>query len=373
MLSRRISEVVMAGLIALAGAAEAWADKTSFGTTADGVAVESYTLKNAHGIVARLMTRGATLIELQAPDKDGKPANIVLGFDDLAGYESDRNQFFGCTVGRVANRIAKASFTLDGKTYTLAKNNGPNSLHGGSKRTLDKVVWKAEPFQKESERGVRFYYTSPDGEEGYPGNLDVIVVYTLSDKNELRIDYTATTDKATPVNLSNHTYFNLAGAGADTMYDHEMRIDADHYTPVDETLIPTGVIAPVKGTPLDFMKSTAIGARIDQLISTSTKGYDHNYVLRNKKGALAVAARVRHPGSGRVLTVSTTEPGVQFYTGNFLFGQKGKDGKTYKQRSAFCLETQHFPDSVHQPAFPSIILRPGETYRHTSVFALSTE
>jgi aldose 1-epimerase len=348
-------------------------EKTKFGITADGVAVDAYTLKSAGGVTARLITRGATLVELLVRDKDGKLANVVLGFDDVAGYESKRNQYFGCIVGRVANRIAKGKFNLGGKTYALTLNDGPNHLHGGGKRSLEKVVWKAEPFEKAAERGVRFSYTSPDGEEGYPGTLKIVVVYTLSDKNQLRIDYEARTDQATPVNLSHHSYFNLAGAGAKTVHDHELQIHADSYTPVDDTLIPTGKIAPVKDTPLDFTKPRLIGDRIAQLAKTPTKGYDHNYVLRNRNGTLAEAARVRHPATGRVLTVSTTEPGVQLYTGNFLFGQKGKDGKVYKFQSAFCLETQHFPDSVNQPAFPSIILRPDDTYRHTCVYAFSTK
>jgi aldose 1-epimerase len=332
-----------------------------------------YTLTNANGLTFKLITRGATVVEMNVPDKNGKLANVTLGFDDVAGYESDRNQYFGTVVGRVANRIAKGEFTLEGKKYRVAVNNGPNALHGGTKRSLDKVVWKAEPIKVDHGQAVRFTYTSPDGEEGYPGNLKIAVVYTLNDKNELRIDYSATTDQETPVNLSNHSYFNLAGAGAPTVLDHEVQINADKYTPVDDTLIPTGKIEPVQGTPLDFTKMTRIGARIDKLIDTPTKGYDHNYVLRNQEGKLAVAAKLRDPASGRVLTVSTTEPGVQFYTGNFLSGQKGKDGKTYNQRSACCLETQHYPDSVNHPNFPSMILRPGQTYRHTCVFAFSTE
>jgi aldose 1-epimerase len=354
---------------AFALTASAAGEKSDFGKTAGGVAVESYALKNDNGVVVKLITRGASITELLAPDKNGKPANIVLGFDDVAGYESDRNQYFGCIVGRVANRIAGASFTLDGNTYTLAKNNGPNSLHGGGKRSLDKVIWKAEP----TPHGVRFTYTSPDGEEGYPGTLDLSVTYTLTGKNELHMDCQAKTDKATPVNLSNHSYFNLAGAGADTIYDHELQLDADQYIPVDDTLIPTGKIEPVKGTPLDFTSPMSIGARIDKLIDTSTKGYDHCFVLRGNKGKLARAARLRHPESGRVLTVHTTAPGVQLYTGNFLFGQKGKDGKTYKLRSAVCLETGHFPDAIHHRNFPTPVLRPGDVYRHTCVYAVSTE
>jgi len=358
----------MAAALAFTGSAAEAGEKAEFGKTADGAVVERYTLKNANGMIVKLITRGAAISELHVPDKNGKPANVVFGFDDVAGYESDRNQYFGCVVGRVANRIAGASFTLEGKTYTLAKNNGPNALHGGGKRSLDKVIWKAEPI----DHGIRFSYTSPDGEEGYPGTLDISVTYTLTDKNQLKMDCRAGTDKATPVNLSNHSYFNLAGAGADTIYDHELQLYADKYIPVDETLIPTGKIEPVRGTPLDFTSPMSIGARIDKLIGTPTKGYDHCFVLQGG-GKLTEAARVRHPGSGRVMTVHTTAPGVQFYTGNFLSGQKGKDGKTYKLRSGLCLETGHFPDSIHHANFPTTVIQPGETYRHTCVYAFSVE
>ena len=342
-----------------------------FGTTADGQPVKIFTLTNRDGVVARLMSRGATLVSLEVPDRDGKKADVVLGFDDLAGYESNRNQHFGCVAGRFANRIAKGRFTLDGHEYQLALNDGPNHLHGGVKRNLDKVVWQAEELTTDAGPAVRFRYTSPDGEEGYPGNLTVTVTYTLTDANELRIDYEATTDKATPVNLTNHSYFNLAGAGAKTALDHELMVNADRYTPVDETLIPTGEIAPVAGTPLDFRQPRKIGERIEQLAGTSTKGYDHNYVLNKQEGELSLAARLRDPASGRTLTVSTTEPAVQVYSGNFLHDQAGRGGLAYPQRSGVCLETQHYPDSVNQPSFPNVILRPGETYRQTTVFALT--
>jgi len=346
-------------------------NSAKFGATSEGIAVQAFTLKNSNGMVAKLITRGAALTELLVPDKRGKLANVVLGFDDVAGYESERNQFFGCTTGRVANRIAKGKFTLDGKSYSLVINNAPNHLHGGNKRGLDKVIWQAEELPKEN--AVRFTYASPDGEEGYPGNLKLAVTYTLQQDNALRIDYEATCDRATPVNLTNHTYFNLAGAGADTVLDHMLMVNADKYTPVDATLIPTGEIAPVAGTPLDFSQPTRIGERIDKLIDTPTKGYDHNFVLRRKDNGLSLAAQLSESTSGRVLSVYTTQPGVQVYTGNFLFGQKGKDGHVYKQRSAVCLETQHFPDSVNHPDFPSIILRPEQTYRQSAVFAFSTE
>jgi aldose 1-epimerase len=359
----------MAAAFAFSASTISASEKSEFGKTADGVSVDSYTLKNANGVVVKLITRGAAISELHVPDKNGKLANVVFGFDDVAGYESKANQYFGCTVGRVANRIAGASFTLDGKTYSLTKNDGSNTLHGGGKRSLDKVIWKAEPFA----HGIRFSYTSPDGEEGYPGTLAVTVSYTLTDKNEIKIDFEATTDKTTPVNLSNHSYFNLAGAGAETVHDHELQIHADKYIPVDDTLIPTGKIEPVKGTPLDFTRPMLVGARIEKLLGTSTKGYDHCFVLRGMEGKLTEAARVHHPATGRVLTVSTTAPGVQFYSGNFLFGQKGKDGKTYERQGGLCLETGHFPDSIHHANFPNAVLRPGATYRHTCVYAFSTD
>jgi aldose 1-epimerase len=348
-----------------------------FGKTADGTAVDVWTLKTKSGVVAKIMTRGATLIELQALDVKGNLANVVLGFDDVAGYESDANQYFGCTVGRVCNRIAKGMFKLDGKEYKLAVNNEPNHLHGGVKRSLDKVVWKSAEIKTSNGAAVGFEYVSADGEEGYPGKLTVNVTYTLLEGGWLKIDFAATTDKATPVNLTNHSYFNLAGAGTDSVLDHELTVAADQYTPVDDTLIPTGKIVAVAGTALDFTKPMKIGARIDGLLKTPTMGYDHNFVL--SKGAKnpyvpgTRAAKLKDPTSGRTLTVWTTQPGIQVYTGNFLKGQKGKDGKTYKQRSAVCLETQHFPDSVNQPAFPSIILQPGKGYSHSVTYALSAE
>jgi aldose 1-epimerase len=343
-----------------------------FGKTADGTPVEVYTLKNKNGMIAKVMTLGATLTELHVPDKAGKTADVVFGFDNVAGYESGDNQHFGCTTGRVCNRIAKARFTLDGKEYQLAANNGPNHLHGGTKRNLGKVVWKAEKV-KGSVPAVRFTYTSPDGEEGYPGKLDVSVTYTLTDQNELRIDYTATTDKATPVNLTNHSYLNLSGHGADTVLDHELMVAADSYTPTDDTLIPTGKIAPVAGTPLDFTKAKRVGDGVEALLKTPAMGVDHNFVLRKREEQPTLAAKLRDPKSGRTMTVLTTQPGVQVYSGNFLKGQKGKGGAVYKQRSGICLETQHFPDSVNQPAFPSIILKPGQTYKQTCIYAFAAE
>jgi aldose 1-epimerase len=344
-----------------------------FGKTAEGQEVRAFTITNAKGTKVKLLTRGATLAEWHVPDKNGKMDDVVFGFDDVAGYESKGNGYFGATVGRVANRIAGGKFTLDGKQYKLAKNDGPNTLHGGVKRSLDKVIWDGQPFEKGQGQGVVFKYISPDGEEGFPGQLTIRVTYTLTDKNEIRIDYEAGTTKATPVNLTNHAYFNLSGAGSPTILDHELMLAADRFAPVDETLIPTGEIAPVAGTPLDFREFHKIGERVDQLDDKPGKGYDHNFVLNNQDGDLALAARVRDPKSGRILSVFTTEPGIQFYGGNFLDGVKGKAGKAYPYRSGLCLETQHFPNSVNTPKFPSTILQPGEAYKHTCVYQITTE
>lgn len=346
---------------------------SDFGKTADGTSVEEFTLSNATGATVKLISRGATLKEWNVPDKDGESADVVFGFDDIAGYESPANGYFGCTAGRVANRIAGGKFSVDGKQYTVAANDGPNALHGGLKRSLDKVVWKGTPFKSGAGEGVVFTYTSPDGEEGYPGALATKVTYTLTDKNELRIDYEATTDQPTPVNLTNHAYFNLSGAGSSTINDHEIMIAADNYTPVDSTLIPTGEIAPVAGTPFDFRESHKIGERVDELGTGKGAGYDHNFVLNNQDGDLALAAKVRDPNSGRVLSVYTREPGIQFYGGNFLEGAVGKGGKKYDYRSGFCLETQHYPDSINQKSFPSVVLRPGETYKHTCIYQITVE
>ena len=345
-------------------------EKTNFGTTAAGEPVELYTLTNRNGLKAKVTTYGAILTELHVPDRLGALGDVVLGFDTLAGYLKG-HPYFGATTGRYANRIAKAQFTLHGKTYRLAVNNGPNHLHGGIKG-LDKRVWKAEPLRGSHGAAVQFTYLSPDGEEGYPGNLNIAVTYTLTDENELRLDYEATTDQDTPVNLTNHSYYNLAGAGRGTILNHELQINADRYTPVDDTSIPLGELRAVRGTVMDFNKATAVGTRIDQVGGTPG-GYDHNYVLNKPKaGALTLAATVYEPGSGRVMKVSTTEPGVQLYTGNFLDGTvTGKGTLGYPQHSGLCLECQHFPDSVHQPSFPTVILRPGQTYRQTTVHQFS--
>jgi len=354
-----------------AGSIMGTTQRQDWGKTSDGQPVELYTLANKNGISASITTYGAMVTSLKVPDRNGRLDDVVLGFDDLAGYLK-QSPYFGCTTGRVANRIAKAKFTLDGKEHQLAANNGPNHLHGGV-AGLDKRVWKAKVEPSELGQAVKFTYRSPDGEEGYPGNLDIEVTYTLTFQDELKIDYKATTDKPTPVNLTNHSYFNLAGAGNGTIVDHELTLSADRYTPVDATGIPTGEIAPVQGTPLDFTKPMAIGARIDQLKGTPG-GYDHNFVLNNQDGSLATAARVYEPTTGRVLEIITTEPGIQLYTGNYLDGTiKGKGGKVYPQRAALCLETQHYPDSVNQPSFPSTILRPGQTYRSTTIHRFSVK
>ncbi|MEX0866871.1 MAG: aldose epimerase family protein [Pirellulales bacterium] len=373
--TRLIGCVILSALniCLVASSAVAEVARQEFGKTAQGEPVELYTLTNKHGMIAKLMTRGATLVELHVPDADGKLTDVVLGFDDVAGYESDRNQYFGCTTGRVANRIAKGQFKLDGKTYELAVNNDPNHLHGGVERSLDKVVWKAEPFAKQGSQGVKFTYTSPDGEEGYPGELQIEVTYELNDANQLRIDYEATTDKATPVNLTHHSYFNLSGAGSKTVLDHVLQLHCANYTPVDDNLIPTGEIAAVAGTPLDFTEPTAIGKRIAQVADTAALGYDHNFVIDGEAGELRKAATLHDPASGRVMTVSTDQPGIQFYVGNFLFGQKGKDGKEYPHRGALCLETQFYPDSINQPNFPSVVLKPGKKYTHTCVYAFENK
>jgi aldose 1-epimerase len=342
--------------------------KMIFGKTPDGTPVELYVLKNGQ-ITVKVMTYGAIITEIDTPDRNGKEGDVVLGFDSLEGYLG-KHPYFGATVGRVANRIAKGKFTLNGQEYTLAVNDGPNTLHGGLKG-FDKVIWKAEPISRPDGPSIKLTRRSPDGEEGYPGNLDVSVQFTVTEQNELKIEYTATTDKATPINLSNHSYFNLAGRTTEPVLGHELMLAADHYTPVDETLIPTGEIAPVAGTPLDFTKPTDIGARIKELKGEPT-GYDHNFVLNSGGKSLALAVRVYEPKTGRVMELSTTEPGVQFYTGNFLDGTiTGKDGIAYRKHHAFCLEAQHYPDSIHHANFPSAVLEPGKTYTQTTVYKFS--
>lgn len=344
-------------------------DRQPYGRMPDGTVVERFTLTSATGMEVRAITYGAIITAIRVPDRSGALADVVHGFDDLDGYLAP-HPYFGAIVGRYANRIARGRFTLDGRTYTLAVNNGANHLHGGH-RGFDKVVWEAGLLPG-GEAGVRFSRTSPDDEEGYPGTLTVHVTYRLTEAGELRVQYEAGTDRPTPVNLSQHTYFNLGGHGAGTILDHELTIHARHYTPVDEGLIPTGEIAPVDGTPFDFRKPTPIGARIDQadVQLARGKGYDHNFVLDRAAAGLQPAARLVHRPSGRTLDVRTTEPGLQLYTGNFLDGSHtGKGGVRYRHRSGLCLETQHFPDSPNRPQFPSTILRPGERYQSETVFA----
>jgi aldose 1-epimerase len=341
----------------------------SFGQLPDGRPVTLFRLRNASGMEVEVLNYGAIIRAIRVPDREGNRGDVVLGFDSLAAYLQP-HPYIGAVVGRYANRIGGARFVLDGQPYELAANDGPNHLHGGLKG-FDKVLWEAEPFTNGTEAGVRFTYVSPDGEEGYPGTLRATVTYTLADSNALVIDYEATTDKPTIVNLTQHAYFNLAGRG--DILNHELQLLADFYTPVDERLIPTGEICPVAGTPLDFRTPQRIGARIDtdhEQIRRG-RGYDHNFVLRHtERGALELAARVYEPTSGRIMRVYTTEPGIQFYSGNFLDGSlTGKGGMVYGRRTGFCLETQHFPDSPNKTHFPSPVLRPGETYRSRTVYA----
>jgi aldose 1-epimerase len=343
-----------------------------FGTSPDGAIVEAYTLRNTHGIELRAITYGGIITSLKVPDRRGTTADVVLGFDSLDGYRKE-HPFFGAIIGRYGNRIGRGRFSLDGTEYSLATNNGPNHLHGGP-RGFDKRNWAASTL--EGKTGVAFTRTSGDGEEGYPGALTVRVTYELTDRNELIVDYHATTDKPTPVNLTQHSYFNLAGEGTGDILGHQLTINADRYTPVDDTLIPTGELAPVEGTPFDFRQPTAIGARIDadHAQIRNGQGYDHNWVLNRPAdtggaAGLVLAAKAGDPSSGRWLEVRTTEPGIQFYSGNFLDGTiTGKSGRAYGRRSGFCLETQHFPDSPNKPNFPSTILRPGQEYRSRTVF-----
>jgi len=338
-----------------------------FGKLPDNSEVTLFTLTNKNGVSASVMNYGATLVALEAPDRRGQLIDILLGFDTLDGYVRHNSPYFGAIVGRCANRIAHGRFRLDGKEYRLATNNGPHHLHGGSKG-FDKACWHAETSPGGSP-SVKFTHLSPDGDEGYPGNLAVTVVYTLTDDNALTIDYTATTDQVTPINLSNHAYFNLAGPG--TILGHELLTTSKRYVPVNDSFIPTGELKSVAGTPMDFTASTPIGQRIDQ-VTGDPGGYDHTFVLEHEAGNHTLAARVFEPQSGRVLEVHTTEPGVQFYTGNFLDGSVvGKNGRVYHKHTGFCLETQHFPDSVNQPSFPSVILRPGQLYSQKTLFRLS--
>ena len=350
--------------------------RQSFGRLPDGRETHLYILRNARGFEADISDYGGAVVRLLAPDKQGKLADVVLGFGSVEPYPK-QSPYFGALIGRVGNRIAHGRFTLDGKTYTLATNNRPGgvpcTLHGGWVG-FDKVIWASEPTTRDGQPALRLHYTSRDGEEGFPGSLKVEIVYSLTADDGLRIDYGATTDQATPVNLTNHSYFNLAGEGNGTILEHELTIHARRYTPVDKGLIPTGEIAPVAGTPFDFNAPHAIGERVnaDHEQLRRGGGYDHNFVLDAQDGTLALAASVYEPKSGRKLEVLTTEPGLQFYCGNFLDGKlTGKSGKNYVHRGGFCLETQHYPDSINHPSFPTTVLRPGQIHRSTTVYRFS--
>jgi len=347
-------------------------DKQPFGTAPTGEPVDIYTLRNGKGAEARIMTYGGIVVSLKMPDKDGQFNDVVLGYDNLDSYVKN-SPYFGALIGRYGNRIGGAKFTLDGTTYTLATNDGPNMLHGGLKG-FDKRVWSATPGGSADGPQLILHYLSKDGEEGFPGNLDVTATFTLTHDNALRLEYMATTDKDTVVNLTHHGYFNLAGKG--DILSHVVMIPADRFTPVDSTLIPTGVLQPVENTPFDFRTATAIGARIgqdDEQLKFG-KGYDHNWVINKTMGDLTLMARVTEPTSGRVMEVWSTEPGLQFYSGNFLDGTiTGKGGRVYEHRDAFCMEPQHYPDSPNKPDFPTTELKPGEVYHNTIIYKFSTQ
>jgi aldose 1-epimerase len=349
--------------------------KEPFGKTADGTAVDLYTLTNANGVEARIMTYGGIVVSLKVPDRNGKLDDVVLGYDNLDGYLKNNGPYMGALIGRYANRIAKGKFSLNGTEYHLAVNNGENHLHGGIKG-FDKVVWTVLPWNKQNGPGIKLSYLSKDGEEGYPGNLRAIVMYTLTDANELKIDYNASSDKPTVVNLTSHSYFNLAGQGNGDILKTQLFVNADRFTPTDAGSIPTGELRPVRGTPFDFTKPVEIGARIDQDDQQLKfgHGYDHNFVLNKQGKRMTLAARAYEATSGRVMQVYTTEPGVQLYAGNFLDGSiTGKDGKVYQRHYGFCLEAQHFPDSPNQSKFPSVVLAPGQAYWQTTIYKFSTK
>jgi aldose 1-epimerase len=347
--------------------------RTSFGKTEDGQSVDIYTLRNRHGMEARITNYGGIVVSLTAPDRDHKFADVALGYNNLESYLKPPFPYFGAIIGRYGNRIAKGRFTLNGVEYKLAVNNGENTLHGGIKG-FDKMVWTAREMKTAAGPALSLTYLSKDGEEGYPGNLRVRVVYTLTHNNELKIDYTASTDKDTVTNLTHHSYFNLAGEGNGDILDHQLVLKADRFVPTDAGAIPTGELRNVAGTPFDFRTATAIGARIngdDEQLKLG-KGYDHTWVINGRAGSLRQAATAYEPKSGRVMEVWTTEPGVQFYTGNYLDGTiTGKAGNPYPQRSGFCLETQHYPDSPNQPKFPTTTLKKGAIYRSTTIYRFS--
>jgi len=370
---------LLAGVVAcaacFAGDADAAVEVTKkpWGQTPDGIAVDLYTLKNAKGAEATITNYGGIVVTLLMPDRAGKMADIVLGYDTLQGY-LDKTPYFGALIGRYGNRIGGAQFAIDGTTYTLAKNDGANSLHGGVKG-FDKVVWTARPVDSKEGAALELTYLSKDGDEGFPGNLQVTAVYTLTDANELRVQFTATTDKATVVNLTHHSYFNLRGQGDGDILGHEVIIASSKTTPVDKTLITTGEYAPVEGTPFDFRTPTTIGARINDPDTQLQygPGYDHNWVIDKPAGELGLQASVYEPTTGRVMEVLSDEPGLQFYAGNFLDGTiKGKGGVAYQHRTGFCMEPQHYPDSPNKPGFPSVVLRPGQTYKNTIIYRFST-
>lgn len=370
-----VSAVVSAGIVMTSATADAGTiEKRDFGKLPDGTPVFEYTLTNAKSMSVGVLNYGGIISSINVPDRDGNVDNVVLGFRKIDDYAT-KNPYFGTITGRYANRIANAKFTLEGQEHTLAANNGPNSLHGGQKG-FDKQVWDVKEMPGDGSVGLELAYRSPDGEEGYPGNLDVKVLYTLTDENELRIDYTAVTDKPTVVNLTSHSYFNLAGNGSGTVLDHKLTLNADRYTPVDGGLIPTGVES-VEGTAFDFRQPARINDRIregdEQLVYG--RGYDHNWVLnRPNDGSLALAARLEDEKTGRIMEIHTTEPAIQFYAGNFLDGTLvGSAGKMYRQGDGLCLETQHYPDSPNHPDFPSTVLKPGETYKTTTVHRFFTD
>jgi len=372
----RIMAVFACALAGAAQAADLAVTRAPFATMPDGAEIDVYTLTNENGIKIRVINYGAIVLSIETPDVNGDFADIVLGYDTLASY-LEATPYFGAVVGRYGNRIANGTFTLDGKTYTLAKNDGDNALHGGNVG-FDKVVWEAKALKEKQRVGVELHYLSKDGEEGYPGNLDVTVRYWLDNQDAWTIEYEATTDKATPVNLTQHTYWNLAGHDSGDILGHQLRLFADRFTPVDKGLITTGELRPVAGTPMDFTNMKAIGKEINAETEQLKfgLGYDHNWVLSSKtdqKSGLRMAARVVEPKSGRVLNVRTEEPGIQFYCGNFLDGTNiGKGGHAYQYRNGFCLETQHYPDSPNKPDFPSTILKPGEKYETRTVYQFTT-
>lgn len=331
-----------------------------FGVARSGQPATLWTLRTK-GLEIDVTDHGATLVAVRAPDAAGTLGDVILGFDDVAGYESEDNQYFGCTTGRVCNRICKGRFSLDGNDYTLAVNNGPNHLHGGVHRSFDKVHWESEILARGDAPAIRFTYRSPEGEEGYPGTVDAVAIYRL-DAEGLHITYEAMTDARTPINITNHAYWNLTGAGSDTVLDHTLQLNCESYTPTDDTLIPTGELAPARG-PLDFREPRRIGEAIHQLDDTPAAGYDHNYVITESPNEMRHAATLRAPSTGRAIEIWTDQPGIQFYSGNYLAGQRGKGGLSYPHRSACCLETQFFPDSVNHPNFPDTIVEPGATYR----------